>query len=83
MLRTFFVGGTPREMALNRKGSRLYVANEAGHLPSAGLIQVFTLQARRLAKSINVGGEPRRIGFSQQGHIAAVTNAAGFITFVR
>jgi len=52
-------------------------------LPSAGLIQIFTLQTRKLAKSINVGGEPRRIGFSQQGHIAAVTNAAGFITFVR
>jgi YVTN family beta-propeller protein len=119
VLRTFFVGGTPQEMALNRKGSRLYVANEEGHLdeidlmsgqvtatiplpeggfgvgvtpddgqayvtlPSAGLIQVFALQTRKLAKSINVGGEPRRIGFSQQGHIAAATNAAGFITFVR
>jgi YVTN family beta-propeller protein len=52
-------------------------------LPSAGLIQIFTLQNRKLSRSINVGGEPRRIGFSQQGHIAAVTNAAGFITFVR
>ena len=51
--------------------------------PSAGLIQIFNLQNRKLAKSINVGGDPRRIGFSQQGHIAAVTNAAGFITFVR
>jgi YVTN family beta-propeller protein len=118
-LRTFPVGGTPQEMALNRKGTRLYVANEQGHLdeidlptgqqlppiplqaggfgvgvtpddgqafvtlPGAGLIQIFSLQTRRLAKSINVGGEPRRIAFSQQGHIAAVTNAAGFITFVR
>ena len=52
-------------------------------LPGAGLIQVFTLRTRRLARTINVGGNPRRIAFSQQGHIAAVTNAAGFITFIR
>ena len=121
--------GKPQEMALNRKGTRLYVATEdvptedvatedgwldefdlasgqltnriplqAGAfgvgvtpddaqayltLPSAGLIQIFTLQARKLAKTIDVGGEPRRIAFSQQGRIAAVTNAAGFITFIR
>lgn len=119
VLRTFGVGGTPQEMALNRKGTRLYVANEQGYLneinletgaqapqiplqagafgvgvtpddgqayvtlPGAGLIQIFTLQNRKLAKTINVGGDPRRIAFSQQGHIAAVTNQAGFITFVR
>lgn len=119
VLRTFSVGGTPQEMALNRKGTRLYVANEQGYLdeidlpsgqelpriplqagafgvgvtpddgqafvtlPAAGLIQIFSLQTRKLARSINVGGEPRRLGFSRQGHIAAVTNAAGFITFVR
>jgi YVTN family beta-propeller protein len=119
VLRAFTTSGTPQEMALNRKGTRLYVANEAGRLdeidlvsaelgpsiqlqagafgvgvtpddgqayvtlPSAGLIQVFTLQTRKLAKTINVGGNPRRIAFSQQGHIAAVTNAAGFITFIR
>jgi DNA-binding beta-propeller fold protein YncE len=113
VLRTFFIGGTPREMALNRKGTRLYVANEQGYLneinietgdqtaqiplpasgfgvevtpddgqafvtlPSAGLIQIFTLQNHKLAKSINVGGEPRRIGFSQQGHIATVTKRGG------
>ena len=52
-------------------------------LPSAGLIQVFALQTRKLAKTINVGGTPRRIAFSQRGHLAAVTNAAGFITFIR
>jgi YVTN family beta-propeller protein len=119
VLRTFTPFGTPQEMALNRKGTRLYVANEDGWLdefdlgsgqltnrialqagafgvgvtpddgqayltlPNAGLIQVFTLQTRKLAKTINVGGNPRRIAFSQQGHIAAVTNAAGFITFIR
>jgi DNA-binding beta-propeller fold protein YncE len=32
VLRTFFAGGTPREMALHRKGTRLYVANEQGYL---------------------------------------------------
>jgi YVTN family beta-propeller protein len=52
-------------------------------LPSAKLIQIFGLQTRKLAKTIDVGGEPRRIAFSQLGHIAAVTNAAGFITFIR
>jgi DNA-binding beta-propeller fold protein YncE len=119
VLRTFTTFGTPQEMALNRKGTRLYVANEAGRLdeidlvsgelgpsiplqagafgvgvrpddgqayvtlPSAGLIQVFTLQTRKLAKTVTVGGEPRRIAFSQLGRIAAVTNAAGFITFIR
>ena len=133
VLRTFTpVGkplGRPQEMALNRKGTRLYVATEevptenvatedgwldeydlaSGNLanritlqagafgvgvtpddtqayltlPSAGLIQIFGLQSRKLAKSIHVGGEPRRIAFSQKGNIAAVTNAAGFITFIR
>jgi YVTN family beta-propeller protein len=119
VLQTFTTFGTPQEMALNRKGTRLYVANEGGWLdefdlasgelthsiplqagafgvgvtpddgqayltlPSAGLIQIFGLQTRKLAKTIDVGGEPRRIAFSQQGRIAAVTNAAGFITFIR
>jgi YVTN family beta-propeller protein len=119
VLRTFTTFGTPQEMALNRKGTRLYVANEAGRLdeidlvsgelapsiplqagafgvgvtpddgqayltlPSAGLIQIFGLQSRKLVKTINVGGDPRRIAFSQQGRIAAVTNTAGFITFIR
>ena len=118
--------GHPQEMALNRKGTRLYVATEdvdpdktdgwldefdlaSGNLlnritlqagafgvgvtpddtqayltlPRAGLIQIFGLQSRKLAKSIHVGGTPRRIAFSQKGNIAAVTNAAGFITFIR
>jgi YVTN family beta-propeller protein len=52
-------------------------------IPGAGLIQIFNLQNRKLAKNIAVGGEPRRIGFSQRGHIAAVTNVAGYLTFVR
>jgi YVTN family beta-propeller protein len=125
VVRTFTTSGTPQEMALNRKGTRLYAANEgdlgsedgwldeidlasgglmpriplqAGAfgvgvtpddgqayltLPDSGLIQIFGLQNRRLAKTISVGGTPRRIAFSQLGHIAAVTNAAGFITFIR
>ena len=125
VVRTFTTFGRPQEMALNRKGTRLYVANEgdlgseAGWLdeidlasgtlmpriplqagafgvgvtpddgqayltlPSAGLIQIFGLQNRKLAKTIEAGGTPRRIAFSQLGHIAAVTNGAGFITFIR
>lgn len=51
--------------------------------PSAGVIQVITLQTRKIGKTITVGGDPRRIAFSQAGHIAAATNVAGFITFIR
>jgi DNA-binding beta-propeller fold protein YncE len=119
VLRTFAVGGAPQEMALNRKGTRLYVANEEGYLneidlasgqepphiplqaggfgvgvtpddgqayvtePSAGVIQVITLQTRKVGKTFAVGGDPRRLAFSQAGHIAVATNAAGFITFIR
>jgi YVTN family beta-propeller protein len=32
VVRTFTVGGTPQEMAVNRKGTRLYIANEDGYL---------------------------------------------------
>ncbi len=52
-------------------------------LPDQGLVQVFNLQSRRLAFTVDVGGRPRRIGFSQQGHIGAVANEAGSVTFVR
>jgi len=118
VLRTFNVGGTPQEMALNRKGTRLYVANEAGYLneidlltgnslptiqlqgggfgvgvtpddgqayvtlPFTGLVQVFSLQTRKLTKTIDVGGDPRRVAFGQQGRVGAITNQAGYITFV-
>ena len=52
-------------------------------MPGVGLVQIFNLQSRRLAQTIDVGGTPRRIAFSQQGHIGAVANEAGFVTFVR
>jgi DNA-binding beta-propeller fold protein YncE len=50
VLRTFTPFGTPQEMALNRKGTRLYVANEAGWLDefdlgSGQLTNRITLQA--------------------------------------
>jgi YVTN family beta-propeller protein len=51
--------------------------------PAAGLVQVFSLQTRKLSRTINVGGEPRRLGFSQQGKIGAIANMAGYLTFVR
>jgi hypothetical protein len=47
------------------------------------LVQIFSLQTRKLSRQINVGGEPRRIAFSQQGKIGAISNMAGYITFVR
>ena len=37
-LRTFEVGGMPQEMALNRKGTRLFVANEYGYLTEVDLL---------------------------------------------
>jgi YVTN family beta-propeller protein len=51
--------------------------------PGAGLVQVVSLQTRKLSRTINVGGEPRRLGFSQQGKIGAIANMAGYLTFVR
>jgi YVTN family beta-propeller protein len=119
VLRTFSVGGTPQDLALNRKGTHLYVANEQGYLndidltngqignsialaggafgigvtpddnqafisiPNAGLVQIFSLQQKKIQGSLNLGGNPRRIAFSQAGKIGAVTNASGFLTFVR
>jgi len=52
-------------------------------LPGVGVVQVFNLQSRRLAQTLDVGGDPRRIGFSQQGHIGAIANLSGYVTFVR
>ena len=52
-------------------------------IPSGGLVQVFNLQARRLAQTLTVGGTPRRLAFSQQGHIGAIANESGYVTFVR
>ena len=37
VLRTFTVGGTPQELAANRKGTHLYVANEQGYLSDIDL----------------------------------------------
>ena len=36
-LRTFAVGGTPQGLAVNRKGTHLYVGNEAGYLNDVNL----------------------------------------------
>lgn len=52
-------------------------------IPSVGLVQVFNVQSRKLAQTIDVGGDPRRIAFSRRGHIGAIANQAGFVTFVR
>lgn len=119
VLRTFAVGGTPQGLALNRRGTRLYVANEQGYLndidlrtgvigaaiplagggfgvgvtpddnqayisiPSAGVVQIFGLQSRKLAGSLKVDGDPRRIAFSRAGKIGAVTNGFGYLTFIK
>jgi DNA-binding beta-propeller fold protein YncE len=119
VLRTFAVGGTPQGLALNRRGTRLYAANEQGYLndidlrtgvigatiplagggfgvgvtpddnqayisiPSAGVVQIFNLQPRRLAGTLTVDGDPRRIAFSRAGKIGAVTNGAGYLSFIK
>ena len=119
VLRTFTVGGIPQDMAVTRKGDRLYVANGSGYLsefdlqsgqqtatiplageafgigvtpddgqayvtiPSAGVVQIFNLNSRKLAQTLPVGGNPRRLGFSQQGRIGAIANLAGYVSFVR
>jgi YVTN family beta-propeller protein len=38
VMRTFVVGGTPQDMAVNKKGDRLYVANEIGVLNEVNLL---------------------------------------------
>ena len=52
-------------------------------IPSAGVVQIFNLNSRKLAQTLPVGGNPRRIGFSQQGRIGAIANLAGYVSFVR
>jgi YVTN family beta-propeller protein len=49
VLRTFYVGGTPQEMAVNRKGTRLYVANEEGYLNEIDLFSGEQLPSIQLA----------------------------------
>jgi YVTN family beta-propeller protein len=51
-------------------------------IPTAGVVQIFKLQNRRLTKTLEVGGTPRRIAFSQRGSVGAVTNESGYISFV-
>ncbi|HEX7337622.1 MAG TPA: YncE family protein [Gemmatimonadales bacterium] len=67
----FGIGVTPDD-------GEAYVAE-----PGNGLVEVFSLQSRKLTRTLTVGGEPRRVAFSQQGRIGAISNMAGFITFVR
>jgi YVTN family beta-propeller protein len=56
VLRTFFVGGTPQDMAVTRKGDRLYVANEAGYLNE------ITLQSGAVTATIPLSGGAFGIG---------------------
>jgi YVTN family beta-propeller protein len=67
----FGVGVTPDD-------NQAYIA-----IPGMGVVQIFSLQSRKVVGSLSVGGQPRRIAFSQQGKIGAVTNASGFLSFVR
>lgn len=67
----FGVGVTPDD-------NQAYIA-----IPGRGVVQIFSLQTRKLTGSLAVGGQPRRIAFSQLGKIGAVTNQSGFLSFVR
>jgi YVTN family beta-propeller protein len=72
------LGGTAFGIGVTPDDTQAYVS-----LVYEGLVQIFNLQSRRLAQTLQVGGHPRRIGFSQQGGIGAIANEAGFVTFVR
>jgi YVTN family beta-propeller protein len=82
-----FTGEQLPSIALTAGGFGVGVTPDDGEAyvsePGAGLVQVFSLQTRKLSRTINVGGEPRRLGFSQQGKIGAIANMAGYLTFVR
>jgi YVTN family beta-propeller protein len=56
VLRTFWIGGVPQEMALDRRGRHLYVANEAGFLNE------IDLQTGQLGRSIALQGGAFGVG---------------------
>ncbi len=82
-----FTGERLPDIPLAAGGFGLGITPDDGEVyvsePRAGLVQVFSLQTRKLTRTIDVGGEPRRLGFSQQGKIGAVANMVGYLTFVR
>ena len=66
-LRTFFVGGTPQEMAINRRGTHLYVANEQGYLND------IDLTTGQLAQPIALQGGGFGVGVTPDDSQAWVT----------
>jgi YVTN family beta-propeller protein len=56
VLRTFNVGDTPQEMALDRKGTRLYVANEGPLAAGPGYLTEITLLNGALSSPIALRG---------------------------
>jgi DNA-binding beta-propeller fold protein YncE len=56
VLRTFFVGGVPQDVAVTRRGDRLYVANAAGYLNE------ITLQSGAVTATIPLSGGAFGIG---------------------
>jgi YVTN family beta-propeller protein len=66
-LRTFFVGGVPQELATNRRGTHLYVANEAGYLNDIDLV------SGQLAQPIPLQGGGFGLGVTPDDGEAYVT----------
>ncbi len=67
---TVLQGGTdPEQVALNRDGTRLYVANE-----DAGTASVIDIETGEVLASLEVGGEPEGMSSSPDGRFVYVTS---------
>ena len=67
---TVLRGGTdPEQVALNRDGTRLYVANE-----DAGTASVIAIETGEILASLKVGGEPEGVSSSPDGRFVYVTS---------
>jgi YVTN family beta-propeller protein len=66
-LRTFVVGGSPQDMAVNRKGTVLYVANEAGYMTE------IDIATGNIGTSIPLGGGAFGVGVTPDDREAYVS----------
>ena len=67
MVRTFAVGGVPQGLALNKKGSHLYVANQDGYLND------IILATGAMGTPIPIAGVGFGVGVTPDDHEAWIT----------
>ena len=67
VVRTFDVGGTPQGLALNKKGSHLYVANQGGYLSD------IVLATGAMGTPIPIAGVGFGVGVTPDDHEAWIT----------